>query len=150
MSQDFLYSFLLLPFSLISCIMYDLNSRPLCLLGLKSLKEKTSLLIRFVISMLLDSLNSLPGLFITLSWRSFIDSLRLSFSFCVMRASAIYTLGLFLDSGGQPCYRYGCSNLSGGTASGLSGIASGFMPLVTYCFGLLTLWTSFLLGTASS
>jgi hypothetical protein len=85
--------------------MRDLNNYSLYLLGLKSLKEKTLYLIRFVTSTLLDSLNSLLRLLITPSWQSFIDNLRLSFFFYVIKAFTIYILGLFLDPKRWPyCY----------------------------------------------
>jgi hypothetical protein len=83
------------------------------LLELKNLKKNILYLIKFVTSILLDSLNGLPRLLIILSRQSFIDNLRLSFSFYIIKAFAIYTLGLFLDSGGRPCYYYSCSGLSG-------------------------------------
>jgi hypothetical protein len=55
-----------------------------------------------------------------------------------MRASTTYMLGLFLDPRGWPCYRRGYSGLSGGTASGSSGIVSGFIPLIMYRSSSLT------------
>jgi hypothetical protein len=92
--------------------MRDLNNYSLYLLKLKSLKEKTLYLIRFVTSASLDFSNNLPRLLITLFWRSFIDNLRLSFSFYIIKAATIYILGLFLDSKGRPYCCYGYSGLS--------------------------------------
>jgi hypothetical protein len=115
---------LLLFFSLIFYTMWDLNNCLLYLLGLKSLKKKTLYLIKFITFILLNSLNNLLRLLITLFWQSFIDNLRLSFSFYIIKASAIYILGLFLDPGRQPCCRYSCFDLSK--------IISGFMSLVLY------------------
>jgi hypothetical protein len=92
--------------------MQDLNNYPLYLSGLKSLKEKTPCLIRFITSVSSDFSNSLPGLLITLSQQSFIDNLRLSFFFYITKASTIYMLGLFLDPGRRPRHRYNYSGLS--------------------------------------